>query len=147
MLSSIFQNFRHHPHFNSCFYLDFYVQPITMIAKHVYVKFGLLLGCLNISKEALTKETVNLFPVYHLGSLSWCRGHWVLWTYILLGIGWYLSSDSLGYASDSRGNSLRPGKNLYLQNHRKSVSCNWGTNSVKDQRGLLHSERRDICGE
>lgn len=32
-----------------------------MIAKHIDVKFGLLLYCLNLIQEALTKLTVNLF--------------------------------------------------------------------------------------
>lgn len=48
-----------------------------MLAKHVYVKCGLLLGCLNVSQEALTKEMVNLFfhiAVGKLFLLQWALG-------------------------------------------------------------------------
>lgn len=48
-----------------------------MIARYVHVKFGLLLGCLSVSQEALTKETVYLFFIISLGKLSllqWALG-------------------------------------------------------------------------
>lgn len=62
----------------------FYVQLITMIAKHGYVKFGLPLDCLNVIQEALTKLTVNLF-FHELENSSCCSGHWMFRSHYSLG--------------------------------------------------------------
>lgn len=63
----------------------------------------------------------------------------------LLGVSLYLSSNGLDNTPDSRNGSLRIGKDLYFQNHRKNISQRWGTKSVKDQRGLLCSEKETFA--